>query len=956
MEGHSFWRSNQHCKGVQEWVLRNADEHSRKVCIVLQHQGRRLYTSFPDAHAFWKYYSKYKGRRCFYWINRSQELPGEISLLHFDVEWLSATPGDDPTTAERLHILKTAINSCLPTPCTFTEERLSRPSPKGGREWYNSWHLYADGVTFENNARGCMKPFAVDKVWKRIKTHPLMKCPIKGKPILDLSVYSKNRCWKVPGSTKWVEWTGENLALPEKNFFMKTRMSDRHGTYTYSAIELDIPGRSPHRHKAIPNPKRHTHTRVGRKRGASDVTTGDRPVASHKRRNPRQAPITKANAMSLTNTPGPDPNPTAKDPKHNSNQSTHHAPLRARSWIALDVRHDCPIPGCYNYGGRGYKDSTIIGHLQTHSAVIRHNPQLKAEALRVAGRIGPFRCCDRCGKLYIKVKKVGTEHICMICHRKIPKPDRVKKTLTAHRIQLATNRIRDANQTKFRIMDDIPARLRRLWGQCVHSTLDRYASARTDEDAFNALEAWAKLKVVLVLPLRGGRQKKESRRKTHQRMMIQWLAGDIEGCWREGLRIEQIRKSRSRKRQRGPHPMDKKGTTPTKTEERRKWDSAKRLVNIGEYRKAISALRSNGTATITESVLDQLRTKHPKRTRPINRPRPPFVESEDRDHNDLDEWDMLLPPPPDDHDYDHDPPHASGADTPNLRNNHQGETLGTNMDIELENGTTDPGLNTHADRGMETIPDEKDQTVRGNPWSWDHESSRGHEREPERNAPLNFPSLTVTAEDIRKAVKDVRRLTSGGLQQVTPWHLKRAILATSNEDCATAAAHLATRWSKGDYPLLLGELAAESKLIALFKDERKVDVRPISIGCPLRRLLTKAYCNKLRTEITRIVSPTQLGVLKGGYEIGVHAMRALAQQAETNGDAILLLDFENAFNTADRDLMISLSAKRCPDLTNLTWWLYRMEPKLITSGGDTIRSSTGTQQGCRLSNPSSLFS
>ena len=104
-------------------------------------------------------------------------------------------------------------------------------------------------------------------------------------------------------------------------------------------------------------------------------------------------------------------------------------------------------------------------------------------------------------------------------------------------------------------------------------------------------------------------------------------------------------------------------------------------------------------------------------------------------------------------------------------------------------------------------------------------------------------------------------MTSGGLQQITPWHLKRAILATSNEDCATAAAHLATRWSKGDFPLLLGELAAESKLIALFKDKRRVDVRPISIACPLRRLLTKAYCNTLRTDITRIVSPTELGVL-----------------------------------------------------------------------------------------------
>ena len=156
--------------------------------------------------------------------------------------------------------------------------------------------------------------------------------------------------------------------------------------------------------------------------------------------------------------------------------------------------------------------------------------------------------------------------------------------------------------------------------------------------------------------------------------------------------------------------MDKNGTTPTKTEERRKWDSAKRLVNIGEYRKAISALRSNGTATITDSVLDQLRKKHPKRARPISRPRPPYVISQNWDHNDLPEWDMLLPPPPDDHDHDHELPLASDTDTPNLRNNRKGESLGTimDMDIELENGTTDPGLSTHADRGIETIPDEKD--------------------------------------------------------------------------------------------------------------------------------------------------------------------------------------------------------------------------------------------------------
>ena len=141
----------------------------------------------------------------------------------------------------------------------------------------------------------------------------------------------------------------------------------------------------------------------------------------------------------------------------------------------------------------------------------------------------------------------------------------------------------------------------------------------------------------------------------------------------------------------------------------------------------------------------------------------------------------------------------------------------------------------------------------------------------------------VTAEDIVKAAKEARRLTSGGLQQITPWHLKRALLAISSDDCATAGARFATRWGKGDFPLLPGELAAKSKLIALYKDKRKVDVRPVSIWCSLRRLLTKTYCNKVRAEIAQIVSATQLGILKGGFEIGMHAMRALSQQAASTG-------------------------------------------------------------------------
>ena len=214
-----------------------------------------------------------------------------------------------------------------------------------------------------------------------------------------------------------------------------------------------------------------------------------------------------------------------------------------------------------------------------------------------------------------------------------------------------------------------------------------------------------------------------------------------------------------------------------------------------------------------------------------------------------------------------------------------------------------------------------------------------------------FPWLVINEEDILSAAKKAKRLTAGGLQQITPWLLKRAFLEDTTNECAIIAGQVATRWGRGDFSSVLGELVAESQLIALYKDENRKDVRPVSVGCSLRRLLTRAYCAQIREIITSHVEATQIGVLKGGYEIGIHSMRELARKASKKGWVVVLLDFANAFNTVDRNLMLRLVAAHCPELTNLVRWLYELEPHLVTGGGDTVRSSTGTQQGCTLSNP-----
>ena len=91
MQGHLFWGPSVNTTGLRDFVLSRAEHLRHKVCVILEHQGQRLYSSFQDRFHFWKYYSSYKGTRCFYWINRSFERKQETALLHFNIEWYSST-------------------------------------------------------------------------------------------------------------------------------------------------------------------------------------------------------------------------------------------------------------------------------------------------------------------------------------------------------------------------------------------------------------------------------------------------------------------------------------------------------------------------------------------------------------------------------------------------------------------------------------------------------------------------------------------------------------------------------------------------------------------------------------------------------------------------------------------------------------------------------------------------
>ena len=95
-----------------------------------------------------------------------------------------------------------------------------------------------------------------------------------------------------------------------------------------------------------------------------------------------------------------------------------------------------------------------------------------------------------------------------------------------------------------------------------------------------------------------------------------------------------------------------------------------------------------------------------------------------------------------------------------------------------------------------------------------------------------------------------------------------------------------------------------ASLIAL--EKKGGEVRPIAVGCTIRRLAAKVVGNKVMKEMASILSPRQLGYgVSKGAEAAVHAARLYINNLGSN-KAVLKLDFINAFNSICRDKMLKM--------------------------------------------------
>ena len=210
------------------------------------------------------------------------------------------------------------------------------------------------------------------------------------------------------------------------------------------------------------------------------------------------------------------------------------------------------------------------------------------------------------------------------------------------------------------------------------------------------------------------------------------------------------------------------------------------------------------------------------------------------------------------------------------------------------------------------------------------------------NDPLPFP---IDAALIRKAISSIPNGSGGGPDGLLPQHLKDLTGPTAGDGgvlLLKALTALVALVLEGRTPEAIRPLFFGASLTALRK--KSGGIRPIAVGCTIRRLASKCACHHALNSIPQLLSPYQMGFgISGGAEAAVHAGRVYLNHLSSN-KAILKVDFENAFNSIRRDKVLLAASKFIPDLLPFAYSAYSTN-SILWWDDVRIDSSEGIQQG-----------
>jgi hypothetical protein len=97
-----------------------------------------------------------------------------------------------------------------------------------------------------------------------------------------------------------------------------------------------------------------------------------------------------------------------------------------------------------------------------------------------------------------------------------------------------------------------------------------------------------------------------------------------------------------------------------------------------------------------------------------------------------------------------------------------------------------------------------------------------------------------------------------------------------------------------------------SKGTALYKDSEQQEIRPLTIGSIMSRIIGKFIMVKLKAKMKLFFEPLQLGIgTPNGTEVIVYAANYLLEtKCDDESLALLAIDFKNAFNNINRQMMM----------------------------------------------------
>jgi hypothetical protein len=114
------------------------------------------------------------------------------------------------------------------------------------------------------------------------------------------------------------------------------------------------------------------------------------------------------------------------------------------------------------------------------------------------------------------------------------------------------------------------------------------------------------------------------------------------------------------------------------------------------------------------------------------------------------------------------------------------------------------------------------------------------------------------------------------------------------------------------------------------------------VGSTFRCLVVKAACRTVREKVVVKLAPAQLGFgIHQGAEAAAYAARSFLSNL-TDGEALLKIDFTNAFNTLRRDRMLLVIREELLELFQFISSCYSGQ-SLLRYGTYTLMSDEGPQ-------------